>query len=82
MVRWSPSTPRWPKPTQVAALQIWQRYRRDPAGAVAAYRKGLALGGSRPLSELFAAAGVKFDLSSDTLASLVASVAAELTEDD
>ena len=33
----------------------------DPAAALAGYRKGLSLGGTRPLPELFAAAGVRFD---------------------
>jgi oligoendopeptidase F len=59
---------------QMAALQIWQRYRHDPPAAIEAYRRGLSLGGSRPLPELFAAAGVRFDLSERTLASLVADV--------
>ncbi len=56
---------------QIAALQIWQAYRQDPATAVTAYRRGLALGGSRPLPELFAAAGVKFDVSEEMLGRLV-----------
>ncbi|MHC4079590.1 MAG: M3 family oligoendopeptidase, partial [Planctomycetota bacterium] len=56
---------------QIAALQIWQAYRSDPTAAVAAYRRGLCLGGSKPLPELFAAAGVEFDVSEDMLERLV-----------
>ena len=46
---------------QLGALQIWQRSLTDRAAAVADYKKALALGGSRPLPELFAAAGIRFD---------------------
>ncbi len=59
---------------QLAALQVWQRYRRDPRAAVAGYRAALALGGSRPLPELLAAAGASFDVSPARLATLVADV--------
>ena len=59
---------------QLAALQVWQQYRRDPARAVANYRRALQLGGSKPLPELFAAMDVRFDLSATMLESLVADV--------
>ena len=59
---------------QIAALQVWQRYRADRGAAVAAYRAALALGGSRPMPELFSAAGVRFDVSTATLHSLVGEV--------
>lgn len=63
---------------QLAALQVWQGYRNDPPDAVRSYRQALALGGSRPLPELFAAAGVNFDLGEETLAALVADVEAAI----
>lgn len=63
---------------QVSALQVWRNYRRDPKAAVAAYRAALALGGTRPLPDLFAAAGVAFDLSPKLLHVLVADVVAQL----
>lgn len=56
---------------QLAALQVWQQYRRDPARALANYRRALQLGGSRPLPELFAAMEVRFDLSATMLQALV-----------
>jgi oligoendopeptidase F len=59
---------------QVGALQVWRNYRRDPTRAIAAYRRALALGGKRPLPELFEAAGVQFDLSPEMLRGLVADV--------
>ena len=42
---------------QMGAFQVWRNALQDQAAAVAAYRRALALGGSRPLPELFAAAG-------------------------
>ena len=46
---------------QLGALGVWSRYLRDPKGAVEAYRSALALGGSRPLPELFNRAGLAWD---------------------
>ena len=63
---------------QLGALQIWLNSLRDKTKAVADYRKSLTLGGSRPLPELFAAAGLKFDFSERTIAPLVAAVEKEL----
>jgi oligoendopeptidase F len=56
---------------QIGALQLWVRYRRDRAAAVRRYREGLALGGSRPLPELFAAAGLRFDPRGESLLELM-----------
>lgn len=47
---------------QLGALQVYRRYRRDPADAVARYRHALSLGARAPLPALFAAAGLRFDL--------------------
>ena len=63
---------------QLGALQIWQRSFTDRPGAVADYKKALALGGSRPLPELFAAAGIKFDFSDRLIASLMDTIGGEL----
>ncbi len=63
---------------QLGALQVWQNARQDLASAVKQYRAALALGGSRPLPELFSAAGIKFDFTYDTMAPLVEAVQAEL----
>jgi oligoendopeptidase F len=63
---------------QLGALQVWRRALADRAGAVSSYRRALALGGSRPLPELFEAADIRFDFSRETLAPLVATVQEEL----
>ncbi len=63
---------------QLGALQVWMNSRQDYAEAVAHYRNGLAQGGSRPLPELFAAAGLRFDFSEATLRPLVDAVMEEI----
>ncbi|MBI4579708.1 MAG: M3 family oligoendopeptidase [Planctomycetes bacterium] len=64
---------------QIGALQLWLNARADRAGALRRYREALTLGGSRPLPELWAAAGLKFDFSPATLRPLIEAVRDELT---
>jgi len=66
----------------LGALQVWRNYRSDPAAAVAAYRGALALGGTRPLPELFAAAGARFAMDEASLRGVVDDVMARLRELD
>jgi oligoendopeptidase F len=64
---------------QLGALQLWMRAKTEgPKAALAGYRKALSLGGTRPLPELFAAAGIKFDFSEATLKPLMDAVGKEL----
>jgi oligoendopeptidase F len=63
---------------QLGALQVWANSKRDKAEALNHYKRSLALGGSRPLPELFAAAGCKFEFSRKTMAPLVRLVREEL----
>lgn len=65
---------------QLGALQMWRHAREDPAKAVDLYLNGLSLGGSKPLPELFAAAGLKFDFSPATIQPLVDDVSAILAK--
>ena len=44
---------------QLGALQLWMKAKEDPQPALCNYRAGLELGGTRPLPELFAAAGIR-----------------------
>ncbi|MGD9690982.1 MAG: M3 family oligoendopeptidase [Phycisphaerales bacterium] len=48
---------------QLGALQLYGSYTRDPSGTIRRYKEALALGASRPLPDLFAAAGLDFDFS-------------------
>ncbi|HEY7089352.1 MAG TPA: M3 family oligoendopeptidase [Tepidisphaeraceae bacterium] len=65
---------------QLGALQVWMKSRKDPRSALSNYRAGLKLGGTRPLPELFAAAGINFDFSQKTLRPLMSAVRDELAE--
>ncbi len=63
---------------QMGAFQVWRNALQDQAAAVAAYRRALALGGSRPLPELFAAAGAHLVFDEAGTGELVALVEAQL----
>lgn len=63
---------------QLGALQLWMKAKEDPKRALANYRSALALGGTRPLPDLFAAAGIAFEFSDKTLRPLVRAVEEEL----
>ncbi len=52
---------------QVGALQIWGNMRKDQPSALAAYKRGLALGGTASLPELYATSGAEFRFDEDTL---------------
>jgi oligoendopeptidase F len=59
---------------QVGALQVWRNAKRDKAEAVRRYREALALGATRSLPDLFAAAGVRFTFDAAEIGALVALV--------
>lgn len=63
---------------QLGALGLWEQSRKDAKAALQAYRRALALGGSRPLSELFAAAGLPFDFGEKTISGMAKTLRAEL----
>ncbi|TAK12308.1 MAG: M3 family oligoendopeptidase [Anaerolineae bacterium] len=52
---------------QLGAVQVWANAIKDQAAATRKYRTMLALGATRPLPELYAAAGVKLAFDADTL---------------
>ena len=61
---------------QLGALQVWKRSLTDPEGALEGYKNALRLGGTRPLPELYAAAGARLIFDADGMRELV-----ELVED-
>ncbi len=63
---------------QLGALQLWLRSMQDYEDAVARYRAALSLGGSRPLRELFDAAGVTFGLGEEVVAPVARALAESL----
>ena len=65
---------------QLGALQVWANSKRDRSAALADYKRALGLGGSRPLPELFAAAGCRFDFSVEAVRPLVSLLREELAK--
>ena len=64
---------------QLGALGIWlTSLEQSEEAALAAYKKAMSLGGSRPLPELFNAAGLPFDFGPETVGRLVDRVQLEL----
>lgn len=64
---------------QLGAIQLWVRSLEEgERAAVESYKRALALGGSRPLPELFAAAGLAFDFGPVMVSRLVERVEREL----
>jgi oligoendopeptidase F len=63
---------------RLAALQVWRDSLTAPAEAVRRFRRALALGGSRPLPEVYAAAGARLIFDAAEMCELVELVEAEL----
>ena len=56
---------------QLGAIGLWQQYHQDPKKALQNYTAALALGGTKTLPELFAAAGLPFDFSAAHIRTLM-----------
>lgn len=65
---------------QLGAVQVWRNSLRDQAGAVAGYRRALALGGMAALPELFSTAGARLAFDAGTLGEAVALMEAKIDE--
>jgi oligoendopeptidase F len=63
---------------QLGALQLWRKAQEDARKALAGYRNALKLGGTRPLPDLFKAAGIEFDFTRKTLEPLMHAIQEEL----
>ncbi len=67
---------------QLGALQVWRNSLHDPKAAISQYRAALALGATRPLPELFKAAGARLIFDSEGMHELVTLVEEELEKLD
>jgi len=67
---------------QLGALQVWRNSLRDPKEAVRKYREALALGATRPLPDLFQAAGARLIFDTEGMRELVIMVEEELDKAD
>jgi oligoendopeptidase F len=48
---------------QLGAIAIWRNYKANPAETLEQYKAALTMGYTRPLPELYEAAGIRFDFS-------------------
>jgi oligoendopeptidase F len=61
-------------------LQVWRNALRDQAKATADYRAALALGGSKPLPDLFATAGARLIFDAEGMAELVTLIEGQIAK--
>lgn len=59
---------------QLGAIGVWRNALKDEAAAVRAYKAALSLGYTRTLPEIYATAGVRFDLGAGNVGELIAAV--------
>lgn len=65
---------------QLGAISVWRNYKADPARGLKQYTEALALGYTRGIKEIYAAAGIRFDFSKAYIAELMDFVKGELSE--
>ncbi|QKG57334.1 M3 family oligoendopeptidase [Hymenobacter sp. BRD128] len=63
---------------QLGAIAVWRNFRQHPAAALAGYQRALSLGYTVPIGEVYAAAGIRFDFSTDYLRQLADFVREEM----
>lgn len=63
---------------QLGAIAVWKNYKENPAEGLAAYKRALSLGYTVSIGEVYEAAGIKFDFSTEYIKSLVDFVKAEM----
>lgn len=63
---------------QLGAIGLWMQYKKDPKAALQNYMQALSLGGTKTLPELYAAAGLTFDLSPAHIKTLMEFVKEEM----
>lgn len=63
---------------QLGAIGMWRNFIRNPEGTIASYKKGLGIGNTRTLPEMYETAGVPFDFSREYIRDLMAFVQSRL----
>lgn len=56
---------------QLGALAVWKNYKEDPEKGLEAYLNALQMGYTRPIPEVYEAAGIRFDFSEDYIREIV-----------
>ncbi|TAH14447.1 MAG: M3 family oligoendopeptidase [Sphingobacteriia bacterium] len=65
---------------QLGAIGLWMQYKQNPEKALQHYMNALSLGGTKTLPELYAAAGLSFDLSPAYIKQLMDFVKTEMEQ--
>ncbi len=65
---------------QLGAIGLWMQYRQNPQKALQNYIDALSLGGTKTLPSLYAAAGLKFDLSPEHIKTLMEFISGEMEQ--
>ena len=63
---------------QLGAIGMWKQYRENKEKAIENYIKGLSLGGTQTLPELYRSAGISFDFTPEKISELMLFVKKEL----
>jgi len=63
---------------QLGAVAVWRNYRKDPTKGIKQYKDALSLGYTATIDEVYQAAGIRFDFSSDYLNELATFIRGEI----
>lgn len=62
---------------QLGAIAVWRNYKKDPRKAIERYKAALALGYTKPIPEIYKAAGIEFNFSPEYVKELAEFVKSE-----
>ncbi len=63
---------------QLGAIAVWRNYKKDPKAGLASYMNALKLGYTQSIPEIYEAANIKFDFSTENIKTLMRFVKEEL----
>ncbi|NMH70104.1 M3 family oligoendopeptidase [Bacillus sp. RO3] len=63
---------------QVAALQLYKKYKQNPEQTLTRFKKALALGSSKPIKEVYEEAGIEFNVSKENIREVMTLIRAEI----
>ncbi|MCA1062766.1 M3 family oligoendopeptidase [Rossellomorea sp. AcN35-11] len=63
---------------QVAALQLYRKYKQNPEQTLTRFKKALALGSSKPIKEVYEEAGIEFNVSKENIREVMTLIRAEI----
>ena len=64
---------------QLGAIAIWKNYKENPDVAIENYESALKLGYTKPIPDIYKAAGISFDFTNTYVKELMAFVKEELS---